>query len=123
METGALSPSGDGVAMDQAAHMEELSRMFGESTGQVGKNLRLELTGGRGTGQERHEPARWCCVSSPPMRSTRRGGVFDEGGSALCSVCVAAAIVSRRRRRVVAHGDVASCDTHNTFFSRFLFLR
>jgi len=36
METGGLSPSGDGVALDQAAHMEELSRMLREPSGQVG---------------------------------------------------------------------------------------
>lgn len=37
METGGLSPGDDGVAMDQAARMDELSRMLGESSahGQV----------------------------------------------------------------------------------------
>lgn len=36
METGVLSPGdADGAAMDQAAHMEELSRMLGEPSGQV----------------------------------------------------------------------------------------
>lgn len=32
METGGLSPSDDGVAMDQAARMDELSRILGESS-------------------------------------------------------------------------------------------
>eukprot|EP00903_Cladosiphon_okamuranus_P010796 g10200.t2 len=33
MDTGGLSPSDDGVAMDSAARMDELSRMLGESSG------------------------------------------------------------------------------------------
>ena len=37
METGGLSPSDDGVAMDQAARMDELSRMLGESSGGHGQ--------------------------------------------------------------------------------------
>lgn len=45
MDTGGLSPSDDGVAMDQAARMDELSRMLGDSSGHGQVSYPNKITG------------------------------------------------------------------------------